>query len=1094
MVAFAPALAIPFAEAVGITITGLSLAAITDKVSQYVNQNPEESKAILKMILPASVTEQGLSTLFKKKAKSPEKEVDSEDIDPQDLSREDKAKIMKEYGKSRGQNKRERMIEIAKQLGLVGEEKEKQKVFDEVEQRYENDEVEENIKPKFDYTKFFKADGGRIGFANGGRGYSDYASPSSTTASQDFATQAVSGGQTDYDGGGGGNDQPITEIRPNFNYNIDPFSINPRLNFKNIASIIYLQEFLDKKARGEDPNLEADINFRDQFGNLDIFGNLGRSGNIVGANIPFLQSGIGSLAYSPDIGLAAGLRGNLTEDLSGGVSFQDGQQNVNFNYNKGPFSADFTSGPEENNIQVGFKMPFADGGRIGYVGGGLATTQDFANALKSVSAGTTYQQQIQAKEYARNEASNLLSQAMRSADPNKGPGLQGIYDTFFRTTLSPGIRPKTFTPDSSGRMIMYSARDRDAILDSMANQMLNTTPYAAPRPKTYRTVSPEAQALNMSQSTYEDIIRSGADPKQYYIDYQNRMMTEGGNYGTPGTSSYTGPQLLKYGQVIGGPGMVIAGPGTAPGATPPTQAQMNQMMQNNPAGYMDFADLVKTYSADPYKGLQEEIKDMVDGRDTGYMRGQDYYDINVLGLDGRGIAEKYGLQYADGGRIGFANGGIENIIGKNLDNVTNVAKGLDKEMLDMTFDDKYYRDKIQPAKLGQAPIPGRMEMMLKSKPFTAVGIGMRPGTFGERAQPTKAASQFLNTLGKGAKFVGTKVGPLSFMDIFASTPLGADDEVTDEMRQSIEMSPTSTTGIMVDANDGFRTSPATYYNSAPNFNADVLREEEDAQYNLPQKNIFQRAGNFIGKLNLEDYLPFIGQKSLTGTMGRGIGNLFQNIAPARYGTSQRAYNALTPQGRSTVGSIYGPGGIMSGYNAVSAFGRGPLESITNRISKTRNPVIKEQLITAAKKITDSGQDTSKTGINAVTRKGTYAYDDVNVGGSGTGGSGGKIVCTMMNESYGFGNFRNKIWLKHSKDLPKEYEIGYHTIFLPLVNFAKKEGKVNKLVKKILEHIAKHRTIDLKQEMRGKTHTLGRVYRKILEPICLMVGKIKKEVK
>jgi hypothetical protein len=126
-------------------------------------------------------------------------------------------------------------------------------------------------------------------------------------------------------------------------------------------------------------------------------------------------------------------------------------------------------------------MPFADGGRIGYVGGGLATTQDFANALKSVSAGTTYQQQIQAKEYARNEASNLLSQAMRSADPNKGPGLQGIYDTFFRTTLSPGIRPKTFYSRLSGRMIMYSARDRDAILDSMANQMLNTTPYADPK-------------------------------------------------------------------------------------------------------------------------------------------------------------------------------------------------------------------------------------------------------------------------------------------------------------------------------------------------------------------------------------------------------------------------------------------------------------------------------------------------------------------------------------------------------------------------------------------------------------------------------------
>jgi len=46
----------------------------------------------------------------------------------------------------------------------------------------------------------------------------------------------------------------------------------------------------------------------------------------------------------------------------------------------------------------------------------------------------------------------------------------------------------------------------------------------------------------------------------------------------------------------------------------------------------------------------------------------------------------------------------------------------------------------------------------------------------------------------------------------------------------------------------------------------------------------------------------------------------------------------------------------------------------------------------------------------------------------------------------------------------------------------------------LEHIARHRTLDLKKEMKGKTHTLGRVYRKILEPICLMVGKIKKAVK
>jgi len=107
------------------------------------------------------------------------------------------------------------------------------------------------------------------------------------------------------------------------------------------------------------------------------------------------------------------------------------------------------------------------------------------------------------------------------------------------------------------------------------------------------------------------------------------------------------------------------------------------------------------------------------------------------------------------------------------------------------------------------------------------------------------------------------------------------------------------------------------------------------------------------------------------------------------------------------------------------------------------------------------------------------------GGADSGNkSGGKIVCTMMNETYGFGSFRNKIWLKHSKGLAPEYQKGYHKLFLPLVKIA----KTNKVVRKILEHIAVHRTIDIRQESRGKVHLLGRVYRKILEPLCYFVGK------
>ena len=102
----------------------------------------------------------------------------------------------------------------------------------------------------------------------------------------------------------------------------------------------------------------------------------------------------------------------------------------------------------------------------------------------------------------------------------------------------------------------------------------------------------------------------------------------------------------------------------------------------------------------------------------------------------------------------------------------------------------------------------------------------------------------------------------------------------------------------------------------------------------------------------------------------------------------------------------------------------------------------------------------------------------------------KIVCTMMNESYGFGSFRNKIWLAQSENLSKEYEIGYHTLFLPLVKYAKQKGFTNSIVKKILEHIAIHRTIDIRKQKYNKVNILGRTYRIILEPLCYITGGIK----
>lgn len=124
----------------------------------------------------------------------------------------------------------------------------------------------------------------------------------------------------------------------------------------------------------------------------------------------------------------------------------------------------------------------------------------------------------------------------------------------------------------------------------------------------------------------------------------------------------------------------------------------------------------------------------------------------------------------------------------------------------------------------------------------------------------------------------------------------------------------------------------------------------------------------------------------------------------------------------------------------------------------------------------------------------YGAPQGNVSTTTQSGGGGKIVCTAMNEAYGFGSFRQAIWLKHSASMPnaKQIEKGYHRLCLPIVNFAfnAKQTWTRKIVRKIAEHIARHRTADLWKEMRGKRRdTLGRIYRAIIEPLCYLAGKV-----
>jgi hypothetical protein len=114
-----------------------------------------------------------------------------------------------------------------------------------------------------------------------------------------------------------------------------------------------------------------------------------------------------------------------------------------------------------------------------------------------------------------------------------------------------------------------------------------------------------------------------------------------------------------------------------------------------------------------------------------------------------------------------------------------------------------------------------------------------------------------------------------------------------------------------------------------------------------------------------------------------------------------------------------------------------------------------------------------------------------------------VVCTMMNQTAGFGAFRNKIWhkfwLERGSNGKKSFtqnhrmEKGYHAIFVPLVRFAKKDGTLNLMVRGILSHMGRRVTADFYGEMRNKKRdNLGRLYRTIFEPVCWGIGKFRKE--
>jgi hypothetical protein len=169
---------------------------------------------------------------------------------------------------------------------------------------------------------------------------------------------------------------------------------------------------------------------------------------------------------------------------------------------------------------------------------------------------------------------------------------------------------------------------------------------------------------------------------------------------------------------------------------------------------------------------------------------------------------------------------------------------------------------------------------------------------------------------------------------------------------------------------------------------------------------------------------------------------------------------------------------VSASNQATAYVSNLAQTTANNTAKTFTDAgyqIENGIVKTGGKIADSCTDAAGKAFKAIS-------------------GGGKIVCTMMNEEYGFGSYRNAIWLRYGANLPEAdvYQRGYHTLFLPLVAYAKGTGRTNQWVKTALEHIARHRTSDIYLEMKGRRRdTLGRVYRTVLEPLCYVVGKITK---
>ena len=187
--------------------------------------------------------------------------------------------------------------------------------------------------------------------------------------------------------------------------------------------------------------------------------------------------------------------------------------------------------------------------------------------------------------------------------------------------------------------------------------------------------------------------------------------------------------------------------------------------------------------------------------------------------------------------------------------------------------------------------------------------------------------------------------------------------------------------------------------------------------------------------------------------------------------------------------------LYAGMNRVSAFGN--LEKAGASRIETREKTIEKKGYGPGDKFYDDTQSmkdqqnsySKSLDKNVTTKREAARMNQPGSGGDTSGRSGKSIVCTAMYQTTGLEDWKKamKIWYIYQKKyLTIQHQEGYHKLFKPFVKGMHK----SKIIKSIGAHVAKHRTQHLKHIMfNSKSSLLGKVYNKILEPICYWVGKI-----